>query len=386
MKKNILFTIYSLEAGGTEKVLIDILNKLDRKKFNINIFLMRKGGEYLKNIPKDIDIKYIFLGDEVLEGYPSIVKKIYKLFRKIGTLFILKFPIIVNLYKGKDYYSEIAFEHGLSTVLMSRNLNKKSKKIFWVHTDLKKSIEYKSRSFLNKKLVNKMSISRAYKKADKIICVSENAKNSVVDFIEDIDIDKLKVIHNPIDKEKILEMSEEKTDYKKDCFTLIGCGRLVEEKRFDKLINVHKKLIDKGINNKLILIGDGPKRDELELMCKNLNLQNSVYITGFTKNPYKYIHLGDVFVSCSDYEGYSLVVAEAIALSKFVVSTKTEGPKEILKDGLGILTDFDENSILEGVYKATQDKNKTEFIKNNLNRYKDLFSLKSIEDIENQII
>ncbi|MGY5266004.1 glycosyltransferase [Paraclostridium bifermentans] len=386
MKKNILFTIYSLESGGTEKILIDILNNLDRTKFNIELLLMRKGGSYLKNVPEDICVKYIFLGDDMIDQYHTILKKIYRLYRKIGTLTILKFPVIVNLYKGKVYDSEIAFEHGLSTVMMSKNLNKKSKKIFWVHTDLTKSLEYKSRSFLNQKLVNKASIEKSYKCADKIICVSENAKNSVTDLIKEIDTEKLIVIHNPIDKEKILEMSKEEVDYKKDCFTIIGCGRLVEEKRFDKLINIHKKLIDKGINNKLILIGDGPKRKELENMCENLNLQNSVVITGFTKNPYKYMKLGDVFVSCSDYEGYSLVVAEAIALNKIVVSTKTEGPKEILKDGLiGVLTDFDEDSILEGVCKVINGKYEIECIESNLKKHNDLFSLKSIECIENEI-
>ena len=121
--------------------------------------------------------------------------------------------------------------------------------------------------------------------------------------------------------------------------------------------------------NKLVILGEGEQREYLDKMVLDLNLQDSVILKGFVTNPYKYMRSASVFVSSSKFEGFSLVIAEALAVGLPVVSTNCHsGPSEILEDGryglLSPVADFKKlaMNIMEILDANTVEKDKKERI------------------------
>lgn len=150
---------------------------------------------------------------------------------------------------------------------------------------------------------------------------------------------KTKTIYNPSFSNKIIEMSNETID--DEVFSniktkkIIAVGRLVKQKDFELLIRAFKLVLE-SIDSHLIIIGEGEKRSEIEGLIEELNLVDKVYLTGFQRNPHKYVKNSDLFVLSSLYEGLPNSLIEAIAVGTPAIATNClSGPSEILLDGDG---------------------------------------------------
>ena len=134
--------------------------------------------------------------------------------------------------------------------------------------------------------------------------------------------------------DEIIEELKEKIGIKKEDINLIFVGRLGLEKSVDFLINNHKNIVKKHPNCNLIIIGDGPERENLEKLVKKNKLENNVFFTG--KVPLSdigmYYHLGSIFVTASKTETQGLTVLEALAASLPVVAIKDESFIDPIKD------------------------------------------------------
>ena len=227
--------------------------------------------------------------------------------------------------------------------IISGSNNKCAKRLVWVHSDFTKC------SGIFDWFNNEEKTKKAYKCFDKIICVSKFAKEK---FIERMDINENVVVKyniNLVDeiKEKSLDRVEEQFNNR---FTVSTVGRLVEAKGYDRLLRVHKRLIDDGIIYNLIIIGDGAEREKLNNYIEDNNLNESVYLLGRRDNPYKYIKNSDLFVCSSRWEGFSTVISEAIILGKPVITTRVSGTEELfLNNEYGLIVDNDEDSLYEGL-------------------------------------
>lgn len=325
--KKILFIMNNLGGGGAEKVLIDILDVFDYKKYKVDLLVITKEGLYIDELNKNVTLKHIFKPIRVKQ---EKIKSIIEIIR--GKTIRYFAPMIYKSIIREKYDVEIAFLEGFpSTYLLSKSTNRNSKKIAWIHTDLKKS---RTLSFKNER--------KMYSKIDKVVCVSKDSKKVFEDLYRD-QSEKAQIIYNIINKEKIREKANEIIDYKFTIPTIVSVGRLSVEKRFDILIKAHKILIDNGIENKLLILGEGCKRQELEELIVKLDVKDSVDLIGFKNNPYPYIEQADVFSLASDFEGFSLVVAEALVLGKPIVATRCVGPIELLNDGeFGVLTECED--------------------------------------------
>ncbi|CAM2076852.1 MAG: hypothetical protein NSGCLCUN01_01038 [uncultured Clostridium sp.] len=327
--KNILIIHPNLELGGAEKVLINLLDKIDYSEYKVTLLLIYKKGIYIEDLNENVNIKYLY---EFNKFKFKIIQSIYA--RVISFLYKNNPNILLKFILKQEYDIEIAFLEGESTRLISEKKSKTSKKIAWVHCDF---IEYSE---------EKININRKYyKNINKIVCVSNESKKSFNRIYPEYE-DKTITIYNLMDKENILKLSKEKMKIQYKQNTIVAVGRLVKAKRFDLLIEAHKKLNDEGIENNLIIIGEGEERSNLEELINTLRLNNTVYLLGFIKNPYPYIKNSDIFCITSDYEGFSLVGAEALILGKPIISTKCAGLKELLDNGkYGVLVEC--NDIFE---------------------------------------
>ncbi len=327
--KKVLFAMPDLRGGGAEKVLIDILKKIDKKKFEITLLLFTRTGVYINEIPKEVKVICI---KEKLKIIPG----------RFWIRYFNKNPQLFYKYLIKEKYDiEIAFMEGLATKFISYSNNNSSKKIAWVHIDLLRK-HWTKEMFLENEEAN------SYNKFDDIIFVSNDAKKSFEDLFEN-NISNKKIIYNPIIDEEIIEKSNQiKINF--DNFTIISVGRLDKQKGYDRLLRVHSRLVNK-YPHKLLILGEGEERENLEQLMKELKIVNSVELKGFVKNPHPYIKSANLYVCSSITEGYPLVVAESLILGKGILATDITGPKEILNNGqYGMICEDSE----EGLYKSLQ--------------------------------
>lgn len=168
-----------------------------------------------------------------------------------------------------------------------------------------------------------------YARAARICAVSHGVANCLVhDF--SISPSKVSVLNNPVDLDAI-EQSSRRPRWQLDlnpCPKIVAMGRLVETKGFGDLIRAYAQ---SGQNCGLMILGDGPKRYELEELIDSLGLSSHVHLLGFVGNPYALINQAEVFVLSSRLEGFPNALVESMALAKAVISTDChDGPREIL--------------------------------------------------------
>lgn len=136
----------------------------------------------------------------------------------------------------------------------------------------------------------------------------------------------------------------------------VTLGRLSPEKGHAKLIRAFAEMIKSHPGCKLTILGDGPLRDDLELLIEELSLESNVLLAGLRINPFPALERADCFVFSSDYEGQGLVVLEALILGKPVISTDVVGPKSVLENGHGMLVENSEQGLVAGMHEFLEGR------------------------------
>lgn len=359
----ILFFIENLSGGGAEKVLQNLVNNMDKEKFDITVqTVWREDSE--KYLNENIRYKYIYPCYSKLNNYK------YRLSVLLKTIY--------PRYIKDSYDIEVAYLECGATKVISTSTNKNAKKIAWVHCDLSKKIS--NINDFKKKSVN------WYKQFDKVVCVSQDVEKSFKSIYGD-EFDT-EVIYNAIDDYSIKEKADETTDdyfFDEKTPTIVSVGRLSKQKRFDRLIEAHKLLLDNGIMNNLLIIGEGNEREGLEQFIISSGVQSTVTLAGFRNNPYPYIKKADLLVCSSDYEGFSSFVAEGLILGKAIVTTDCNGMKELLGNSqYGVITECDAKALSKGIEKLLTDNSLKEEYERNATERAGSFSIeasvKSAED------
>lgn len=335
--KKILFFIPNLMHGGAEKVLVNLVNNLDKEKYDITLKTIFDEGINKKYLDKSIKYEYVF-------------KKIFRGNKHIFKIFTPKF-----LYKhmiGNGYDIVVSYLEGPSARIISGCQEHNVKKICWIHTELSDEKVFCD-GFRN--------ISEAkdcYRKFDKIICVSNIVKQSICDQIslnENIDI-----IYNVNETDNIILKSKEEVndiDLETDVINICSVGRIIDVKGYDRLARIHKRLIQEKIKNHIYIIGKGDKQNDIEKYLKQNNIENTFTFIGYKENPYKYVKNCDLFVCSSYREGLSTAVTESLIVGTPVLSTLCSGAKELLgyNNEYGIVVNNDEESLYMGLKELIQN-------------------------------
>ena len=152
---------------------------------------------------------------------------------------------------------------------------------------------------------------------------------------QELKLNQVFVLPNPCSSESIQKAAGSDCKNCRDSCTLVAVGRLIHQKGIDVVLKALHILHKEGLNKfRLAVLGDGPLRRQLEERTKQLGLEEEVNFLGYVPNPYPYMAQSDIFVHASRWEGFGMVIVEAMALGLPVVATSCPGgPKEILGYG-----------------------------------------------------
>ncbi|MFZ2851132.1 MAG: glycosyltransferase, partial [Leptotrichiaceae bacterium] len=370
--KTIVISSGDLTMGGLQKILVEYLKLIDKNKYRIVLLIANDYGKknlFLEEIPKNVEIQFV-------RPY-NLVSKIAELSknRKILNRLLLKRYRYRSKRVFKSIFLEklsklgkidliIDFDGGLKSIL--DNL-KAEKKIIWIHSSIRKH-----------KQDNKSKISRygeELKKYDKIIAICKEMNEEIKELYPFLS-SEIEYIYNPLDCNNIIEQGNENiekmTSYEKELIErdyFLAVSRLdTVQKDFETLIEGYSILKNKGIKERLYIIGEGDGRVKIEKMIEEKKLVEDVILLGEKKNPYIWIKHSNLFIHSSRYEGLPTVLLEALMMDKFIVSSNCPtGPTEILtKPKVGELFNVgDANQLAEKVLKILYDKDyQKELLKN----------------------
>ncbi|MDZ4983570.1 glycosyltransferase [Clostridium perfringens] len=367
MKKKVLFVLEAFDKGGIEKVTLDIVNNLDKEKYEITVKTIWFGGHCQSKVKKYIKVEPFF-----------------KKYRKgIMRLFIyLPKKLLYKLYIKDKYDIEIAAGDGIPSRIIAGSSNKNSKKVSWIHMDvLEKGSQLKE-------LRSKGKARKFYEPFDLIACVSNECRKN---FIKKFGFNyKTICVNNPIPNNHIINESNENIDieFNSDVVNIVAVGRLAKEKGFDRLINVAKKLRDDKLKFHLYIIGDGNEKEWLKKSITENNLENYISILGFKSNPYKYMKHSDIFILPSRCEAYPTVLIEACILKVPIVATRCCGVSEIIGGNeWAYVVDNNEQSIYKGAKQMISNKNLIQYYKSEMEKNIFKFDFEyTLKNFENKIL
>ena len=342
--KKVLFLIPTLGHGGAERVLINLVNHMDKVKFDITVQTLFDVGIYENDLNNGIKykggLKHYFPGNtRVFQLFSP--KMLFKMFIKD------KYDVIVSYLEGP------------SARIVS-GCTYDAKLVSWIHIE-QLSEDYVTKSFRSMKEAN-----RCYNRFDKIVCVSETVKK---DFESLFSVDKEPIVlYNTVESVVIREKADEPVEdiiFDTNEINICSVAKLMKTKGYDRLIPICKRLIDDGFPVHLYLVGKGEEQNNLQNLASKNGIYNKVTFVGFQSNPYKYVKSSDLYVCSSYREGFSTAVTEALIIGTPVVSTNCSGAYELLGNNneFGIVTENSEEALYQGIKEMLSKENGLVFYK-----------------------
>ena len=338
MKKKILFLIPNLAHGGAERVLVNLVNNLDKTKFDVTVrtlFDIGVNRQYLQP-----DVRYI-------GGFK-------KQFRGNNTLMKIFSPKLLWKQLVKEKYDVvISYLEGPTSRILSGCTDSDTKCVAWIHIELD-TPEKAAIGFRNTK-----EAEMAYNSFDRIVAVSEQVKKC---FCRNLNIKTpVSVLYNTNETEQIREKAqlcpEDPAFVTGEIPIVCSVAKLMPTKGFDRLLEVHKRLINEGYSHRICILGIGEEEASLRRTVKEYGVEDSFILLGFKENPYSYVARCDFYICSSRREGFSTAVTESLILGTPVVSTDCSGAKELLGENneYGMVVENSENGIYEGMKKMLSD-------------------------------
>ena len=308
--KKILFVIHTLDGGGAEKVLVNLVNNLPCEKYNITVAAVFDGGVNKRFLKREVE-------------YLSLFKKVFR-----GNRILFKYLPEERVYKrlvGEKHFDiVVSYLEGITARIVSGCKDKNTKKICWIHREL-------DDSFYCGCFKSKEEADRIYASFDRIVCVS---KDIVGNFCSYNNLDEKTVcLYNVNETETILKKSREKAEeafLSDDAIKICFVGKIIKNKGVLRLLKAHEILYAKNIPHRFILIGTGPLERKLTAALKEKGIEKDFVFAGYQTNPYRILSRCDIFALPSYFEGFSTATTEALVLGLPCVVTACSGMTELL--------------------------------------------------------
>lgn len=333
----VLWVLPSLEGGGAERAIVTLLKHMDRQKFDFHLCLYHRTGPFLAEVEQlGIPIHTLNYNGRL---HPKLIWKLRQIIQS------LKPAVTIGVLRSC----------GINTVLAHTLAGREGR--VYINEQNSPSFEMKHYgNYLQKRAGYKFFL----RYCDGIIATSEGIqKDLMVNF--DQSGRKIKLIPNPVDLTLVQEKKKgvQPHPWLAEAHpTLVTVGRLHPQKGHDILLTAVARVKKRYPNLKLIIVGQGEEEKALKQLAASLGIDQQVDFVGFQSNPYNYIAHADLFVLASRYEGFGIVLAEALALGVPVVASDCpSGPADILASGEAGYLFPPENisSLADGIMKVLED-------------------------------
>lgn len=336
MKTRILFLIHDLHQGGAEKVLVNLVNNMDREQFDITVMALFGGGVNEQFLRPHIHFRAIF--PKSFPGNSHVMK-------------LLTPKQLHRMYIKEHYDIEVAYLEGPSARIISGCEDPDTKLVSWIHVEqhTKEKLAASFRSF--------REAESCYSRFHQTICVSQFVME---DFCGILNFRQpCRVLYNTVESSKILADSANAASELVDDgnLRLVAVGTLKASKGYMRLLDIAKQLAAAGYPIHLYILGMGPLQAEMESYIAENGLADAVTLLGYQTNPYKYVAKCDIFVCASFSEGFSTAATEALIVGTPVCTVEVSGMKEMLGENneWGIVTENDEEALYQGIKRLLDD-------------------------------
>lgn len=345
-KKKIFFAAQNLNIGGVQKAFINYIKKLAKSgEYEITVFSFA-GGALADKLPEDVELRF---GGRILSLSATPFKEI-KEKGGITDIFLRLFITAIAKIIGANTFYRLCFKKqnekydtavsyftdtpsgvfNKGTNLYVSEFTEASVKEAFIHTD--PVFGGFDREYCRK----------IYKPFDKIICVSDAVREKFNSMLPEYAY-KTETRHNVFDEEEIKALALEFSPFEKSKFDIVTVARIDNaSKRIDGIIDICSRLKKRSVSDfKWRIVGDGPDKDKDILLAKELCVDDIVIFEGEKANPYPYIEKSDLFALFSAYEGYPLVIGEAMILKTPILTTNYAAAKEQIPTDCGIAAESD---------------------------------------------
>ena len=308
--RKIVFFLSSMTCGGAERVALLLSEAMTDLGCRIYLVLARREGAYLAEVSERVDVISLDCGKPI-RG----TRELGELIRKLNPDAVLSFGVHAGIAAA---ISKV--RTGFRQPLFVRN-------------ESNIEVEWQLERFHNR-LLGPM-ISRWMARRATVICVSRSLQLPTANFLR-MRPGEVKVIMNPVFPLSAASSAGSEIHpwlATKKCPTFVAIGRLEIQKDFRTLLGAFRKVVDK-VPCRLIIFGEGSQREDLHELRDSLGLSEQVDFPGFTATPALQLQQASGFVLSSRWEGFGLVLVEALAAGTAVISTRCDfGPFEILEGG-----------------------------------------------------
>lgn len=326
----VCFILDSLDMGGVERVMINLANEFAAKDFEVDMVVVKNGGVFAAKLASNIRIVNFKLNRVLCSLIP-----LARYFRKEKPTAAIS---------ARDHLNVVA-----SVALWLAHV--KTKLILTMHN--LRQLDSISGVPKHKVLTSNILSKCIYSASPTIVAVSKAVARDQAEF-NGLSAGKIKVIYNPVITPHIFSLAGQGKEAVAKIAggkpLIVSVGRLAKEKDYATLIRAFSHVLPE-FPSRLVILGEGPERENLQKLICKLGLKDSIILCGYTDNPYVFIKNAEVFVLSSITESLSAVVVEALALGTKVVATDCGGVREVLQDGrLGLLSPVgDEKKLAQAV-------------------------------------
>jgi glycosyltransferase involved in cell wall biosynthesis len=331
----ILFFVDTL-GGGVTKVVVNLIRHLDPALFRASMAVVRHREGHLVDVPEEVAVHFF--------DKRHVSQATFDLAR------LLRQTRPDLMVSAQDHLNVVA--------LLARRLSQGSTKtVASVHTT--PAMAFRANPGIKNRVLKPVTMRLLYPTADGIHAVSQGAADGLAD-VAAIPPTAVRVIHNPIVDEGIEVQVQEAVEhgwFSEPTPVIVSVGRLSKEKGYPYLLQAVARIRPQR-QVRLVIVGEGPQRAELESLARELGIAESVDLIGYRENPFKYLARAQLFVLSSLWEGLPGVLVEAMACGAPVVATDCRsGPSEIItNDAEGLLVPTaDVEALAEAMLKVLSD-------------------------------
>jgi len=353
--------IPSLRGGGAEGTMVRLANELASRGYQVDLVVVQAEGPWSDKVSDKVRVVDL--------DRPRVLAALIPLRKYL---------------RGRSgvFVSNMTHLNIISTV--SLMMLKNRPRLFVVeHNDLQIRMNRMSKFV---RILAARLLGRIYRLADQVLAVSRDLAEDISSILG-FNKEAIGVLPNGLDLEAIESLADEPAAFSVQKAAsrpvLVAIGRLVPQKGFAVLLDAMAKVIRRR-EAQLVVLGEGVLRKSLEKKAQELGISEYVLFPGFISNPYPVLKHADIFVLSSFYEGFGIVLLEAMACGTPVIATNCHwGPAELLKDGeAGMLVPPGDPELLaDAVLKMLEDPEKAREYADKASMAIQDYDIKNVADI-----